>query len=523
MRRARRSAPHEPRRTALVRAALAGALVVLAGVLPVPLASAAGSAGVVYAQVTPALPGVHLRIGGALAITDSAGRVQVALSDINNVAKSVTLASTAVDATTSVQLTRVTPQPHTTPHVSTISIGLSVFTRVHLTIDSGTSGVWPSDVRALRLHSLAGQKMTVPVGPDTTVRLMSRRTMLQHGSLHTQVVTWNVDRVITTNGAVAATDRRPFTPGPAVRWQVRMVPVAGTVVVQTLPAVAGVQLDVGRQTLTTGPGGRGTVPIQDLNKAPDQVRLASSVAGDDRVQLIRVSHEPPGAPHQRRLLVALRVSRPVDLEFLDLRGGTVPRSRVGAVRLSEAGRTITLKQPGRPGPVWLPTLAAHNVHNHWKVRRLHYSVQAVFVDGANAVFSGRQQFVARAGEPWRIHLSVFPLSVTVSDALFGQQTSSELQLRLPDGRTLAYEVGTGAPTVIPALARGLYHVKVDAAVIGKGTSVLVSQAGEADLRVVTGLDVALVLGGLLAIAAGLVLVGRATALRTQRRTPGGAT
>lgn len=510
------------RRTVLVRAVLAGAFTALAGLLPVPLAAASGSAGVVYAQVTPALPGVHLRIGGALAITDAAGRVQVALSDINNVAHTVALDSSRVDAHTSVQLTRVTPKPHTTPHVSNLSIGLAVYSAVRIVLDGGTSGVAPQDVRALRLHSVAGQVRTVNLRRHPTVELMSRRTMLQHGALHTQVVTWNVDRVITADGAAAATNRRPFTPRPRLQWKVRLVPVAGTVDIETVPAVAGVQLVVGRQTLTTGPDGTGSAPITDLNSVAGRVRLASPVAaGDDRVELIHVAHRPPGEPYHRRLLVALRVSRPVQLEFLDLRGGMVPQSRVGAVRLDQAGRDVTIEQPGRPGPVWLPTVAARNVHQHWVIRHLRYSVQAVLVDGANAVFSGRQQFVAGRDGPWRIHLSLFPLSVTVSDALFGHQTSSDLQLRLPDGRTLAYRVGSGDPTVIPALARGLYHVEVDAAVVGKGTSVLVSQAGEADLRVVTGLDVGVVLGGIVLLAGGLLLAGHAVR-RAQRHPARGA-
>lgn len=503
---------------------LAVALAAVMGLAPVSLAAAtSGSAGVVQVQVTPAMAGVHLRVGGVSTITDAAGHVQVALTDINNVARSVTLASTRVDPRTTVRLTRVSPQPHTTPHVSNLQVGLEVDSAVRLSVDPSVTGVTASDVHSLRLHSLAGQVITVHPDLNPDVVLMSRRTMLQHGVLQTQAVTWTVDRVVTTDGAVVTTDRRRFDPGPHPRWTVRLVPVAGTVSVQTLPAVPGLQVTIGHQSVTTGAHGRVTAQVADLNAVSGRVRLLTSWAPHARVRLLHVAHLAPGESYHRRLLLALRVSRPVRLEFLDLQGGVVPQSRVGTVRLDQAGRILTVKRSALPQPLWLPTLAARNVHGHWMLRHLGYSVRAVVVDGANAVFSGKQHFVAGHASPWRIRLSVFPLSVTVSDALFGQQTSSGLQLRLPDGRHLAYRVGAGAPTVIPALARGLYHVQVDAAVIGQGTSVLVSQAGVADLRVVTALDVGVVLGFLLLVGAGLVYGGRVAARRSVGRPVRGTT
>lgn len=518
------SLPTAPRRRPLspvlrrvTRTALPGALLLVAAVLPLGAASA-DTSGVVDVQVTPALPGVRLAIGGVVATTDGQGRVQVALANINNVAHSVHLAGSAVDARTSVSLLRVSPQPHTAPHVSNLAVALEVRSEVRLRLNPGVTGIAPTDVTSLRLHSVAGQVITVDPQRHRVVELETQRAMLQHGVLRPQDVTWTVDRVVTGSGAVVTTDRHRFFPLARPVWSVNLVPVAGTLHVQTIPATPGVQFSLGGQSLTTGAHGRVTSQVSDLNAAAGRITLVTPWADQARVRLMHVGHLPPGQPGTRRLLLALTVSRPVQLRFLDEHGDVVPPSRVNLVRLNESGRILTVRQPARPGPVWLPAAAAHNTHGRWTTRQVSYSVRTVLVDGANAVFNGRQHFKVGSASSWPIRLSVFPLSVTVTDALFGQQTSSGLQLRLPDGKSLNYRVDSSSATVIPALARGLYQVQVDAAVIGKRSSVLVSQAGAADLRVVTALDVGVVLTALVLIAGGLIAAGRAAARRAAAPT-----
>lgn len=507
------------RRLAVVLAALASLGVLL---LPGPLATAsAGSAGVVDVQVVPPMPGVRLSIGGVVATTDGSGWTRVALGDIDNVARRVHLASHAVGPRTTVRILRVAPQPHVAPHVSTLQVGMEVRSRVRVQVDPGSTRVGARDVVGLRLHSLAGQVVTINPRRHRGVTLVARRTMLQHGVLRAQSVTWTVDRVTTVGGATVTTDRRPFDPRLRPTWSVRLVPVAGTVRVRTVPATRGVQFSLGGQSLTTDAHGRVTSRLADLDAVSGAVRLASPWAGADRVRLLHTAHLPPPRPGTRRLLLALSVSRPVHLDFRDSRGDPVPRGRVSRVRLDQAGRTITLRHPDRPGPVWLTATVAANVRGHWTPRRVAYSVRSVLVDGSNAVFDGRQHFAA-ADSRWRVRLSVFPLAVTVSDALFGHPTGSALELRLPDGRVRGYRIGAGEPTVIPGLVRGLYRVDVGAAVVGSRSSLLVSRTGAADLRVITALDVAVVLAGLALVAGGLVALGRVFVRRTDPAARGGA-
>jgi hypothetical protein len=491
------------------------ALVVLAALLPVPVATAAsGTAGVVDVQVTPALAGVRLHVGDVEATTDSAGQAHVALDDAADAARHVWLASPKAGGGTRVRIAQVLSAPGR----SGVQVGLVVRSPVLIAVETGTSGVSGADVRSLRLLSVTGQVVTVHPRDRPRAHLMSARSVVWHGALRYQRVSWTVDRVVTADGAVVTTPRGRFYPGRHPVWPVQLAPVEGTVDVRTVPRTAGVQVVVGGQSLATGPSGRVTVPVADLAAISDRSRLLTPSAGDARVQLLHVAHLPPGRLYHRRLLLALRVSRPVDLSFVDNRGRPISADRVTAVRLDQGGRVRTVHRPGRAGPVWLPTATARNVHGRWIARQLRYSVRSVTVDGSNAVFSGRQHFTPRPGVRQRIVLSVFPLSVTVSDVLFGHRTTSAVQVRLPDGKRLHVTVGTTGSTVIPSLARGLYGVTVDAALIGRSSHILVSQPSQADLRVITPLDAGVVLAGLAVIAGGLLLAGRAAAARAARRT-----
>jgi hypothetical protein len=484
----------------------------VAALLPVPAATAtAATAGVVDVQVTPALAGVRLHVGGVEATTDSAGEAHVALDDVAAAARHVSLASPRVGRHTRVRIT------HLMPASGTVQVGLVVRSVVRLAVGSGTSGVSAADVSALRLRSLTGQVMTVHPLVRPRALLTSARSVVRNGVLGERRVTWTVDRVVTADGADVTTPRGRFDPARRSVWPVQLAAVAGTVDIHTVPRTAGVQLVVGGESLSTGPGGRATVPVADLAAISGRSRLLTPWAGSARVQLLHVAHLPPGRLYHRRLLLALRVSRPVDLAFEDSEGRPISADRVSMMRLDQGGRQLTVVRPGRAGPVRLATATARNVHGSWVARQLTYSVHSAIVDGSNAVFSGRQHFTPRPGVRQPIILSVFPLSVTVSDVLFGHRTTSSVQVRLPDGKHLDVTVGKTGSTVIPSLARGLYRVTVDAAIIGRSTHVLVSQPSEADLRVITPLDVGVVLAGLATVAGGLLLAGRTVAARAAQR------
>jgi hypothetical protein len=484
--------------------------------------TAGGAAGTVYVQTVPALAGVQLNVGGASVTTRTDGSARVEVSSINQVQHHVALTSTRVDDRTSVALSRVSPEPHTAPHVSRLSLALTVTSRVRLVIDPGSSGLSAGDVTGVRLHSLAGQVLEVHPGEGGMVTLVSRRAMLQRGVLTAQKVTWSVDRVTTRDGSTVTTDSPRFDPFTSSVWTIQLSPVAGTVVVDTIPRTPGVMVTVAGTTLTTGAHGRGTASVSDLNAVSDHVHLVTPEADGSEVEVLHVTKRPPPAIRHRRLLIALRVSDPVTFEFVDPNGHPLSSARVDEVDLNQGGRTRTISRQELAGPVMLPSSIARQVHGIWQVRRLNYSIQAVSVNGANAVFSGRQRFEPGGKTTWRVNLSVYDLAMTVRDSLLGRRVGSVVQVTFPDGKQRRLYVGDGQPTVLSSLVRGMYQLDVGAAVIGSEQTVLVSRDSSGDFRVITRLDLVLCAVVGLALVGGLVLTGRRLAVRTPRPSRGEA-
>lgn len=479
-----------------------------------------GAAGKVYVQTVPALSGVQLNLDGVPVTTGPGGSASVELPSINHIAQRVSLADPKVDGHTTVAISRVSPAPHTIPHVSRLMVGLQVSTAVSVTVDPGNSGIATSDVESLRLHSVAGQVKELRLSDGGDVTLLSRRAMLQQGVLRTQDVTWSVDQVTTRSGAAVTTASPRFDPYTNARWTVRLAPVAGTVIIDTVPKTRGVMVSVAGATVTTGAGGRGTASVTDLNSVATSVKLVTPNADSSRVELLNVAKLPPPAPYHRRLLVALRVSKPVVFRFVDPEGHRIPEARVDEIRLNQGGRSFTIGKQELNGPILIPAEVARQAHDEWRARRLAYSVKAVSVDGANAVFAGRQRFDPSENGLWRVRLSVYDLTMTVRDSLFGRRTSSAVQVTLPDGRERKLNVSTAAPVTVRSLARGMYQVEVGAAILGAEHTVLVSQNSSADLRVITLPDAVVVLCVLLLVLILLIMLGRRLAGRPPDESEG---
>ncbi|HWC24009.1 MAG TPA: hypothetical protein VG502_17065 [Flexivirga sp.] len=502
---ARRSVWSRAHRAVVI--ALASVLLLPTLAAPVSSATGPGRAGTVQLRTVPATPGVRLDVAGATVTTGPAGTADVAVADLNGIARRVTLAGSRLNADTTVRMTHVHPDPHLASHVSRLSIGLALTSTVSLRITSGASTVVPAQVSGIRLHAITGA--VEAARPGQTVRLLARRAVLRHGSLRTQQVTWGVDHVTTTSPVAVTTAGPRFDPLGHPSWVVSLAPVTGTVTIRTVPELAGVTLGLGALTATTGPAGTATVPVSDLNVARAVPKVLVSDTASPARRVVRVTAATttgPRVPRERHLLVALSVSRPVTFRFVDPRGRTIPADRVQRMQLSQNGRVITIRQPQLSAPVVLPSVAPRQVHGRWVARRLHYTVTAVWTDGANTVFAGRQRIDPAQRDPGRITLSVYALTVTVYDALLGQRISSRTVLTSASGARRS--VRTTTPARIEALPRGLYQIHVARAAFGGHYPVLVSRNTDADLRVITRADLALLGVSLLVVAAAMVLTGK---------------
>jgi hypothetical protein len=483
-------------------------------------AAASDVGGTVSLQTVPALAGVRLAVGGSDVTTDAGGGAALWVPDLDGIAGRVSLATARLDPTTTVALSKVHPLPHTIARRSNLMIGLDVTSAVRLRVQPGTTGVPPTSIQLLRLHSIAGQVLDVNPVRTRRVRLLSRRTRLTNGVLTTQDVTWSVDRAAGAPGLALTTAGPRFDPFGHRRWAVRLQPVRGTIEIGTVPATAGVTFALGGATVTTGRDGSARVPVSDLNDVQQRLQLGSTAAGPVTVSLLRVSKLPPGAPHRRRLVAALEVRRDVTLRFVSPLGESVPAGHVQEVDLSGGGPMITLTGRQVRDPVSLPEAIASEVAGHWRTRSLRWSVSGVRFDGGEAVFAGKQRYSPNPAGTWKVVLSVFRVRVAVRDALFGSRVGSSVWVTRADGTGFPLRVGSAAPGVVPAMVRGLYDLRVDAAVFGKHTKVLVSRDDLVDVRVITPLDVAMIALSLALVGAGALMIGRAASRKRSRHQRG---
>lgn len=497
-----------PRRIGRMLTALA--LVTAIGLVAPPGATA-DQGGTVYLSTVPAVGGVTFLVGGIAVTTRSDGTATVAMGSIDGVAKRVVLGSSRAGADR-VALTRITPGPHVARE-SHLRVGLDVAVPVRLAVVAGSTGVNPAAVRRMRLHSSLGQTIDLDVGRTPTVVLAARKATLEHGVLVARPVRWGIGQVVVGSDSVLSAATPQFDPFGHPTWTLRLDAARGSVVIRTVPATAGVAFQLEGVELVTGRDGTVTAPVADLNNLRDKLQLATHTAGDVEVSSLRVSSERSKVEHQRRLVAALDVRRPVQVRFVDLQGRTVGTSIVGDVAMSVGSTRVTMAGRDLDTPTALLTTTTSRVGGSWESRPVTYLLHSVRIHGSEAVFDGRQRFTPSRSDVWTVRLAVFRMAVSVHDAIFGNEIGSRARVTRPDGVNYAIELSADRPEVVPAMVRGLYGLSIDSAIVAGQTKILVTRDDRVDLRVVTLLDaVVMVAVGLFLLVAS-VACGRVLARR----------
>lgn len=496
---------------------VAAILIASAGA-PIPTAAATGVvSGTVYLQTVPALGGVQVSVGSTTVTTGADGSASVQVGLLNGIAHSVGVASQYIDANTRVELSKIAVLPHAAPHQSRLGVGLNVYSTVRLKLSSAASGVAVSTIRSIRLRSVTGTVVTTDPRTAPSVSLLSQQAKLVRNGLTAQAVTWYVERISAGRGVAVTTSTPRLDPNVTHTWSVPLSTVHGTLRIATVPSVAGVLFAIDGVVATTGSDGRVSAPIANVNGVGSRLRLATSAAGELTVSLLNVTSVKPRAPFERDVTAALAVQRPVSLRFVDLTGAAVPSSRVSGVRVEGDGSAVQLSGTQVDDPLLLLAERATRVRNVWQVRRISYAMSAVRIDGSDAVFAGAQHFEPATAPVWPVRLSVFRVSVTAHDALFGMRVGSRLVITRPDGTSYAKQVhGKGPSTVVSSIARGVYDFRFSAAFLGSHTVLQVSRDDSVDVRVVTLLDVVVVLVLIAALAVSAAVGGGYLARRRDR-------
>jgi hypothetical protein len=479
----------------------------------------ADTSGTLYITTVPATADVRFGVDGFSLTTGHDGAVSVNLANLNGVAGRVHLVNGSLSDGSRATVSKIVSAQHASRQ-SHLNVGLNIASPVSLSISQGGTDVPATSISALRLHSIAGQIVTVDPQKTSRLTLLSRQTRLVHGVLAPIPVTWSVDRVVSGPGVSLTTKNARFDPYVHRQWPLSLEPVHGVVEIRTVPSTPGVLFTLDGATITTGADGTASAPVTDLNNVKDRLKLATSQAGGGlNVSALRVNKLPPRRPGERRLVAALDVRRPVQLRFFDLANHPVPVSRVHDLRMSYGSNDVRLVGDELSAPVLLLDRVATRIGSDWESRQVRYTLSSVRVDGSEAVFDGRQNFRPEDASMWSISLAVFQLSVTTRDAVFGSEVGSRLVVTRPDGSRFAGHIGKGGAAVFPSLVRGLYQLRIDSAVAGGKTSVLVSRNDAVNLRVVTLTDAAIIIAVAVIMVPLIIFGGRAMARRRRSQDP----
>lgn len=495
---------------------LAGILIASTAMLWPATPARADTGGTVYIRTVPAVAGVALAVGTARVTTDAQGAASARVGNLNGIANAMAVIDPVVgDARIALHV--VVPLPHTAPHVSHLQLGLDVTRLVQIHLDPGATGIPVADVSSLRLRSMVGEVLTIDPRTTGQVALLARRPQLVHGALTAQTVTWSVERIAAGPGVAVSSAAPRFDPSSAAFWTLRLAPVSGTVHITTVPPLPGTTFLLEGASIVTGPGGTATADVSDLNNIAGRLTLSTSTVGDLDVSIRKVTKAASHVAGQRAVMAGLIVRRAVTLRFTDAAGQAVPSSHITRAVFAANGTTITTSGSAVEDPVPLLVAEASLVRGAWRSRPVAYTLSSVTVDGSAAVFTGRQHFEPSSSSTWTIRLSIFHVTVTAHDALFGTRVGSHVVVRRPDGTTYPHRVsGSGAPTPLLPAVRGDYALHFTGAAVAGTNEVRISRNDSIDVRLVTPLDVAVV-GLVIALVAGSTVYGGRRLLRRQRQ------
>jgi hypothetical protein len=127
--------------------------------------------------------------------------------------------------------------------------------------------------------------------------------------------------------------------------------------------------------------------------------------------------------------------------------------------------------------------------------------------GADVVNRGQQSWTPTENGTWTVQVLLYGLTVQTQDALLGGAVSGQIKLTYPNGDVATKSVGAGGSVAFDNLPRGIYKLSLGSS-LTPPTQVALSRPQSATLRVISYVDVGLVLGFGLAIVVMLVVIGR---------------
>jgi phospholipase C len=215
-------------------------------------------------------------------------------------------------------------------------------------------------------------------------------------------------------------------------------------------------------------------------------------------------------------IAAINLYYRVEPGFVDLSGERVDPGVVSSVVLRGSNGRRHVFSGGHPQ--WLQGNRVIPETGGERSTALSYSVERALVAGSTVVHRAQQRFFPAESRRPELRLLLFSARFKVRDALLGFPIGSAVRLEYPNGQEQQPRLGRGGDLTVTSLPRGDYRVSVDAPGISSSRPLALSSDQEVELRVISWLDVGIVLMGLVAIALVLLFIRRpARALGRGRR------
>lgn len=198
----------------------------------------------------------------------------------------------------------------------------------------------------------------------------------------------------------------------------------------------------------------------------------------------------------------------VELKLVDLSDRRVARETVGTIVIKGSTGGAVEVPPGESSVVLDATRVVRRGHRLVSRDAL-WSVQSADVEGNTAVNRGQVRFKPRQTRTVRVPLMLYELRVAVRDVLLHRTVGEQVVLSSPDGSQRTVRLDSDGEAEIRALARGHYVLRVGGASIAMAFDqpVAVSRSAEADLSVISYVDVGIAGGAFLTVVVGLLLAG----------------
>ena len=298
--------------------------------------------------------------------------------------------------------------------------------------------------------------------------------------------------------AIAGLAAMPAAAGAQAPKAVAIPPV-----IQTVPEAPGMRFAANGVQFRADGQGRALPPRALVGSRASLRAIPTEISSGVRARFDRW--------YRGREIAALNLDHRVDLGFVDLDGNRVDPRVIQSVTLAGSnGRRHILD--GETS-LWLQGNRVVPETQGRKSTAVSYAVDKVVVGGSTVVHRAQQRFFPADGREVKLRLLLFSARFEVRDALLGFPIGSAVRLEYPNGRVQSQGLGPGGDLTVRALPRGDYRVSVDALGISSSRPVALSADQKVELKVISWLDVAVVVLGLASIALALLYLRRPSRAR----------